>query len=106
VFYEIVKETDETKVPALKENLTKTCHEKYLTKFEELAKANGGNGKLVGDKLTWADISLFYLINHVKIMTGIELLSEDLPCLKKVHDNVLSQPNIQKWLEMRPKTLY
>ena len=28
----------------------------------------------------------------------------DYPGLKAVYDNVVSQPNIKKWLEERPKT--
>ena len=28
----------------------------------------------------------------------------DYPELKKVHDDVVAQPNIKKWLEERPQT--
>ncbi|XP_065898854.1 glutathione S-transferase 1-like [Dysidea avara] len=55
-----------------------------------------------GGKLSWVDIHAFNLIDGISKKFGVNLA--DYPELKKLVDEVGSQPNIKKWIETRPKT--
>ena len=48
------------------------------------------------------DIHAFNLIDGISKKFGVNLA--DYPELKKLVDEVGSQPNIKKWIETRPKT--
>jgi len=48
------------------------------------------------------DIQGYYLFDQVATGLGVDL--SEYPELKKLVDEVGSQPNIKKWIETRPKT--
>jgi glutathione S-transferase len=83
----------------------KTFRTRFLDVFESIVKANGGKGHLVGDSLTWADIVLAYLLDHFKLLLGVDL-TEGYPNIKNVKDMVMTTPKIKAWIEKRPKTKF
>jgi len=48
------------------------------------------------------DIQGYFLLDTISTNFGVNLA--DYPELKKLVDEVASQPNIKKWIETRPKT--
>ena len=97
-------EKDETRKEEMKKNLAgKDGIPKRLQFFEKRASANA-DGWLAG-KLTWADFSLYDLIDWVLLMLGDDFLN-DFPGLKKNRASVKALPNIAKWLEERPVTQF
>ncbi|XP_020901884.1 probable glutathione S-transferase 5 isoform X2 [Exaiptasia diaphana] len=95
-------EKDEEK----KKNLEKEFYEKvvpnFYTKMTALLKNNSkGKGFFVGDKLTYADIMVFYCLDLVHIVKD---LLGDHPELKAHFERVGNVPGIKKWVETRPKT--
>ncbi|XP_019644787.1 PREDICTED: hematopoietic prostaglandin D synthase-like [Branchiostoma belcheri] len=74
--------------------------------LEYLNKLASGKGYFVGDQLTAADIALYVNYESVGSLT-IALPSLDkYPNLKKVADNVKTNPGIANWLKERPVTTY
>jgi len=99
----LLAEDPKEKEEKLKE-YTKTLRTRFLDRFESIAKANGGK-HLVGDSITWADITLAYLLDHFQIVLGIDL-TEGYPNIKNVKDMVVNSPKIKAWIEKRPKTKF
>ncbi|KAF7271038.1 glutathione S-transferase-like [Rhynchophorus ferrugineus] len=71
----------------------------YLEKLDSQAKTN--NGYLVGGRLTWADLVFLGLLDYMEFMAKKDLLCKS-PNLQRVKENVLSVPNIKKYIEKRP----
>jgi glutathione S-transferase len=105
-FLPLYLEKDPEKLQEKKIEITKLVREKYFGKFEDILKANGDSGRLVGKSLTWADIYLAHVLNNAEIVNDIKLLSDDYPALKKLSETVFSVPQIKAWIEKRPKTRY
>jgi len=99
------------KDPPTKEKLLKKFKEEQLPQscghFEKFLQQNkGGDGYLVGDALTWADVTLFNHLTGFVQMAGME--SKDFidayPKLKGLVDRVGKQPGIAAWIAKRPVT--
>ncbi|XP_067047614.1 glutathione S-transferase 1-like [Acropora muricata] len=96
--------------PAKKEELCKTFFETTLPasmeKFQNiLKKRNEGNNFFLGDKLTYADLIFFNLCNI--FAQGEPKVPEQLKNFSSLVDHynrVLSVPDINAWIEKRPKT--
>ncbi|KAI8871028.1 hypothetical protein GQ42DRAFT_162293 [Ramicandelaber brevisporus] len=70
-------------------------HEKFLD-----ANHKGGNGHYVGDKLSYADISGFQLVNLAKRFNLEDLVNEEnAPLLNKVKIAVATNPGLQGYLQ-------
>ncbi|KAE8573026.1 glutathione S-transferase isoform X2 [Halyomorpha halys] len=73
----------------------------YLSKFDELVKEN--NGYLANGQLSWGD--LYFVAASEYSIKMIEFdFYEQYENLKRLRDNVLSIPQIQEWMNKRPKT--
>ncbi|KXJ08912.1 glutathione S-transferase [Exaiptasia diaphana] len=96
-------EKDEEK----KKNLEKEFYEKvvpnFYTKMTALLKNNSkGKGFFVGDKLTYADISMFTLGDYLS--EHKPSLLDEFPEVKANYVQVRDSSGIKEWLSTRPKT--
>jgi glutathione S-transferase len=72
---------------------------RIMEQIEKRLESRGGQF-MVGNNLTWADIQLFFFCN------------ENSPCMAKIPlvanlvKRVEELPNIKKWVENRPKTVF
>jgi glutathione S-transferase len=73
---------------------------KFLTHFERATGASPG-GWLIGDRWTYADTSLFQLVEGLRYMfpKRMATLEKDLPGLIRIHDQVAEVPGIKAYLE-------
>ncbi|XP_070548576.1 S-crystallin SL11-like isoform X1 [Ptychodera flava] len=95
-------EKDETKKAQLKADFVVKA-ESILAALEKLLSANnGGNGYLVGDSLTWADLEFFVRMEYAPFFNAAIL--DQYPKLKALAERVSSVPEIAAWLKKRPKT--
>jgi len=62
-----------------------------------------GTGFLVGSEITWADLAYYGYFSFLIEKFGEPFLKVT-PNLKALIERVEKLPNIQKWLEVRPKT--
>jgi len=97
--------------PGPKEKLLKKFKDEQFPQsnahFEKLLKANkGGDGYLVGDSLTWADVTMFNHLTGYVQMAGIEApdFIDGYPKLKALVDRVGKNPGIAAWIAKRPET--
>jgi len=75
---------------------------KYLGWFERVLTLNArGDGHLVGDSLSYADLSLFQLVEGLRyafpMATARALVTT--PCVKKLHDNVARRQRVRAYLD-------
>lgn len=106
-WWSVSTETDEVKKKEKTKETLETTRSKFLVVFESIVKANGGK-HLVGNSLTWADLYVAHVLNHVELEVGdgLQLLTE-FPELRNLCENVVSSsPGIKKWIENRPLTKY
>lgn len=75
---------------------------KWFAKFEAIVLANEGK-YLVGKQITWADLYFAAVVNSGLIHSKVDFLST-YPDLKAYLNSVLSIPQIQSYLDKRPKT--
>lgn len=54
-------------------------------------------------QLSWGDLYFVGLSDYLAAMIGYDFF-EKYPNLKQLRDNVVSLPNIKKWIERRPKS--
>ncbi|XP_063218212.1 glutathione S-transferase-like isoform X2 [Bacillus rossius redtenbacheri] len=71
----------------------------YMTKFEEIVKANGGY--FVNGKLSWADIIFACSVGGLSQMMGLSGLLDPYPGLASLQKKVFDEPNIKAWLNKR-----
>ena len=73
---------------------------KYLGHFEDAAQANPG-GWLIDHKWTYADTSLFQVIEGLRYMfpKRMKTLEPDYPNLIRIHDQVAALPGIRAYLK-------
>ena len=95
----VVFEKDEEKKKELDAKFVAEVVPKYLGKLNEMAK---DTGYLCCGRLTYPDISLYYII--IGIAQHKPEVMENFPSLQKLISNVVSDPNIAKWLKERPQT--
>ncbi|KAJ7389533.1 hypothetical protein OS493_030918 [Desmophyllum pertusum] len=99
-------EKDEAKKEELKKEFFENTFPARLQKFETILKSrNEGKGFFLGDKLTYADITVFDLFN---VFSGgeptVPELLEKYPLLVEHYKRVVSVPGIKAWVEKRPKS--
>jgi glutathione S-transferase len=72
---------------------------KYLGYFEELLQNNGGS-YLTGRRLTYADLSLFQLVEGLRYAfpARMKAFERKIPGLVALHDRVAARPNIRAYL--------
>jgi glutathione S-transferase len=72
---------------------------KYLGYFERLLQSNGGS-YLTGRRLTYADLSLFQIVEGLRYAFPKRMKSFErrIPCLVELHDRVAIRPNIKAYL--------
>ena len=57
-------------------------------------------------QLTWVDIGVYLLLDNLSEYFEFKISADNFPCLAKLHTSVANLPNIKKWIETRPKTVY
>jgi glutathione S-transferase len=75
---------------------------KFMGYFERVLKQNpGGDRYLVGDALTYVDLSMFQLIDGLfyAFPRAMKRFGEHYPLLAALHDAVIARPNISAYLE-------
>ena len=72
---------------------------KYLGYFERLLKNNGGS-YLTGRRLTYADLSLFQIVEGLRYAfpKRMKAFERRIPGLIDLHDRVAIRPNIKPYL--------
>jgi len=72
---------------------------KYLGYFERLLKNNGG-GYLTGRRLTYADLSLFQIVEGLRYAfpKRMKAFEHEIPGLVDLRDRVAARPNIRAYL--------
>ena len=55
--------------------------------------------------MSWADIYYAAITDFLTTVTGHDV-HKDRPTLKKINENIRSNPNIKAYLEKRPKTIF
>jgi glutathione S-transferase len=84
------------------ENFLKLRAPKFLGYFERVIKQNSTSNKhLVGGKLSYADISLFHIIEGLRYAfpNAMKKLEKKCPKVVAVHDMVVERPRIAAYLE-------
>jgi glutathione S-transferase len=82
---------------------------KFMRYFERVLKQNpAGNGHMVGDTLTYVDLSMFQLIDalHYAFPRAMKHFGEHYPRLAALHDAVLKRPNIAAYLASERRLPY
>jgi len=83
------------------EDVVKNRLPKFLGHFEAALHENpGGSDKLVGDRLTYVDLSLFQLIEGLRYAfpRAMKRLAGDFPLCIALHDSVAARPRIAAYL--------
>ncbi|CAH3190126.1 unnamed protein product [Porites evermanni] len=106
-FSKIYYEKDETKKDEIKKEFYGTTLPARLEKFEALLKSRDeGKGFFLGEKLCYADITVFDFLNNF-ISRGKENVPGELekfPLLVEHYKRVLNVPEISEWVKKRPVT--
>ena len=96
-------EKDEARKAELGKKLAEEDLPKYLGTLEKVITTNNSpDGWLFGNKVTYADLALYNILDYVKQAPGNVL--DNFPAVKKNADAVAALPNIAKWLKERPET--
>jgi len=96
-------ETDEPKREIAKKEFLENQVPKCFAKFEAILRSNGNGEFLVGNQLTWADLTIAHTIEFFGDTMQADILSP-FPALKKFKEGVYNVPNIKNWIAKRPKT--
>lgn len=95
-------EPDEAKKAEMKKKFVADVLPKYLENMEKLLKSNGGgDGYLVGDGLTWADIHFAHCASWLKDADW-----SHFPKLKALAQRVEAYPGIAQWIKKRPESQF
>ncbi|XP_022171305.1 glutathione S-transferase-like [Myzus persicae] len=71
----------------------------HMDKFENIVREN--NGYFVNGKLSWADLFVVGVLDHLIYRVNVDLL-KDRPNLQALREKVLAVPKIKAWIEKRP----
>jgi len=82
-------------------NCVEVVGPKYLSKFNKIIEANGGNF-LVGNGFTWADVYLCHFVPYMETFYNIKLTG-GYPAVKKLVERFQADPRIKKWHANAPK---
>jgi len=95
---------DEEKKAAAKQKFLEEQLPVSLDHLEKLLKGNnGGDGFLVGDELTWADLGFHVLFGWLQVF-GADGEITKRPKLDALRHRIEAVPKIAEWLAKRPKT--
>lgn len=78
---------------------------KSLLAFEKQANKDN-SGCWIGGRSSLFDLLLYNLIHFFDDQESVQKVLEECPTLKTIHDKVEQIPEIKKWLEERPKTMF
>jgi glutathione S-transferase len=78
---------------------------KTFAAFEKQADKNK-SGYWIGSSLSLFDIQLYNLIHFFDDQQSVQKALEGFPTLKAIHDKVEQTPEIKKWLDERPQTVF
>jgi len=94
---------DEAWRAELKKTLVETHFPRYLGALEKRAAGNNSaDGWIIGQRFTYADISIYLMCTYVDFRGGENV--DEYPNLKKIKESVEKLPAIAKWLKERPET--
>ncbi|XP_022333820.2 glutathione S-transferase 1-like [Crassostrea virginica] len=99
----VFREPDETKKVELQKKLIEEIVPKFWTIFQDTLKSNS-SGYMVGDELTLADLAV-YDVMEIHTRDYPELI-KGYPQLQAHRERVANKPNIKKYLDKRPVTLF
>lgn len=99
----VFREPDETKKVELQKKLVEEIVPKFWKIFQDTLNSNS-TGYMVGDRLTLGDLAVYDVMEiHTRDFPD---LIKNFPQLQTHRQKVASIPNIKKYLENRPVTLY
>ncbi|XP_061179148.1 glutathione S-transferase 1-like [Saccostrea echinata] len=99
----VFREQDESKKADLQKKLIEETVPKYWTIFENTLSSNS-TGYMVGDGLTLGDLAVYDVMEiHTRDYPD---LIKGFPKLQAHRQRIAESPNIRKYLEKRPITLY
>ncbi|CAG7726239.1 unnamed protein product, partial [Allacma fusca] len=91
---------DEEKRTDLIKKAAESAHERFLSKFNDAVKANGGH--MVGKSFTWADIVVANFVEQIEKLTKIKLTAS-LPDLALLVKTVNEKKGIKEFRAQRPE---
>uniref|UniRef100_A0A023F659 glutathione transferase n=1 Tax=Triatoma infestans TaxID=30076 RepID=A0A023F659_TRIIF len=74
----------------------------YLGKFDNIIKVNG---YLANGKLSWADIYFVAILEYFSFMIEQDIAT-NYENIRQLRDKIHGIPNIKKWLDKRPETVW
>ncbi|VDK45520.1 unnamed protein product [Anisakis simplex] len=95
------KETNEAEKKKLMVAFEKDHLEPFFTQIDKILQQNG-TGFFVGKQLSVADLNMLCMIGLFGSL--FPTTANNYPQLIAFKDRMMSQPNIKKWIETRPKT--
>ncbi|XP_037043562.1 glutathione S-transferase 1-like [Bradysia coprophila] len=103
-FYAIQLASTKEEKEKVSQNVVAVVTPKYMNLFNKLVEENS-SGFMVGNQLSLADLHVF---NIVCTPDGkpARHVTDGRPGLEKLVDKVSQIPQIQKWLEARPKSIF
>ena len=78
---------------------------KTFAVFEKQANKDQ-SGYWIGSRLSLFDIQLYNLIHFFDDQQSVQQALEGCPTLKAIHDQVEQTPQIKKWLQDRPQSIF
>ncbi|KAJ8021972.1 Glutathione S-transferase 1 [Holothuria leucospilota] len=106
-------EKDEKKKEELKQKLINESSKTHLAHLEKcLEENNGGKGWFVGDKISLADVQVFFLLHDqypalaLGEEVGTKTFLEGFDLLKDFVDRFKAEPKVADWLNKRPVSPY
>jgi glutathione S-transferase len=96
-------ESDEERKTQLDKKLSKEDIPKYMGIIERMAKKNNSaDGWVYGKKPTYADLTVFHILEYILIIDPTVI--KDFPHVAKIKASVEALPKVAAWLEKRPVT--
>lgn len=80
--------------------------EEWLQKLEKSLPQNSESKYAVGEKISYADVQIWYLLNEVFDKAEVAKVTEKFNRLLTISNNVNQNQNLQKWLAERPSTAF
>ncbi|XP_014244711.1 glutathione S-transferase-like [Cimex lectularius] len=74
----------------------------YLERFDKIIEENG---YLANGKLSWGDIYFVAVLGYFNFITGLDICAK-YTNIKALRDKVHDLPNIKKWLDKRPESVW
>ncbi|GMT21606.1 hypothetical protein PFISCL1PPCAC_12903 [Pristionchus fissidentatus] len=89
----------------LRREVGEPARDKFFTMLERVAKENGSNGHLVGDSLTWIDLTI---ADHITTLNNFSdgFVDDRFPAVLAVREKVMNDPRLTEYLAKRPKRYF